>query len=99
MSKAPEYYWSVEQVSKLKSAYEKGGLREAQAAFPGKQKGTLATKASREGLTKKKPRKIKSMGTYPEVPTSPLSMFGTLTSGVDSSEIKVGVSGMGNLSD
>lgn len=51
------YFWSKDQEELLRRAYEQGGLSAAEKLIPGKSRGTIATKASRLGITTPKPRK------------------------------------------
>lgn len=55
-SKNP-YFWQEDSELKLSQVYSLGGLTAAQQAFPNTSRGTLATKASRMGLTNPRPRK------------------------------------------
>jgi hypothetical protein len=52
----PNYFWTKEQEDLLQESYSNGGLKTAIEKLPGMTKGQIATKASRMGITKPKPR-------------------------------------------
>ena len=54
-----EYFWNEDQLKRLNEAYSSGGgLGRAAELIPEKEKGTIAAKASRLGITVSKPRRI-----------------------------------------
>ena len=60
-----EYFWTEDQLDRLKKAYTSGGgLGRAAEVIPEKERGTIAAKASRLGITVSKPRRIVDLGGF-----------------------------------
>lgn len=58
--KISNYFWTTDQKTKLTTAYrEGGGLKAAMLSLPEKNRGQIATQASRLKLSIPKPRRNK----------------------------------------